>query len=370
MLAAKKRVVVIGAAGKKGTEYLQALLKRNDIEIPAVVINNNSSPLIEELKNQGTTVIQNGQVNDLIATVPFDIALVSVPHHEHHVITEALLQAGKYIIKEKPLAIAINHAAQYQSTIVNNKITPIYTTVQRDTLPAFVYAKEDLQLLGKPLKFQYDYWFNLPSVTTGWRSKMSTAFGGVILDMGYHAIDVITKFFGLDTPEIESNISYKYQETRDEQLEDYAEIYFNYPTQALSGKLILDRHAKQKRECFTIEGENGIMHINPQGYSIYDLNMQLIKQENYTLNKEDEIIAMFNRAIPYETNAELINQAFLRHMHNMEIIEQINLCKQDVTQTITASKVSPILSQGLFARKAPALSLSQEECSNTPINKL
>lgn len=322
--AKKMSVAVIGAAGKKGTEYLRALMKRADLEISAVVINKSTSQLIEQLEKQGVQVIREGRVDELIANVMFDIAVVSVPHHEHHLITDQLLHAGKYIVKEKPLAVSLDFATEYASSIAQHKFPCIFTTLQRNTMPSFVQAKEKLSLIGKPINFTYHYWFNLPTVTTGWRSKMATAFGGVVLDMGYHILDVITHFFGSSSHIVSANIAYQYPETEQEQLEDYAEIAFEYHLSELKGVVILDRHAIEKKEIFIIEGQQGRMIITPQGYQIFDLSGASIEDVSCPISKEEEITAMFNLAISNSKNALKTEQDFSRNMHNMLLLKQID----------------------------------------------
>lgn len=323
----KLKIVVIGAAGKKGNEYLNALMKRSDLEITAIVINKSITPTIEILEKQGTKIFRNGNIDALIATTAFDIAVISVPHNEHDSITQALLRAGKYIIKEKPLAMTSDQATQYQHIICERHTPPIFTTVQRDTLPAFVKAKEDLDIIGKPIKFTYEFALNLPSVTSGWRSKKATAIGGVILDMGYHSIDVISKFFG-SPDKISSTVAYKYKETAQEGLEDRAEIAMEYKSNGLQGQIVLDRHAKERKEFFEIQGLHGSMIISTQGYQIFNSDGMLIKNEICPMSKDDEIDAMFKSAIPYNLNSEMLDQAFIRNLENVKTIERIYSCTQ------------------------------------------
>lgn len=328
----KRAVALIGAAGKKGTEYLHALMKRSDLDISAVVINKTSSLLIEQLEKQGVQVIRGGRVDTLISNAVFDIAIISVPHNEHHLITTQLLQAGKYIIKEKPLAVTWSYAEQYARLIKTNDLPPLFTTLQRKTLPSFLGAKKQLHLIGKPTHFNYNYWFNLSSVTTGWRSKMETAYGGVILDMGYHILDILTYFFGESSRVLAAKIAYKYPETAQEQLEDYANIILEYPEENLKGEITLDRHAAEKKEVLIIDGVDGQMVVTPQGYQIFNAQGLLIEDEHCPASREEEISRMFDRAIPRDTNICKQTQDFSQNMHNMLLIKQIDECKQVQTK--------------------------------------
>lgn len=327
----KIKVVLIGAAGKKGSDYLNALLKRDDIEIAAVVLNNTVPDICKTLEKKGTKIFFRGDVKALLATTDFDIAVVCVPHEQHDVITRALLGAGKYVVKEKPLALLLSQVEDYKALIHEKNIFPIFTTVQRDTFPSFIKAREDLHLIGKPREFFYDYSFNLPTVTTGWRSKKETAGGGVIMDMGYHAIDVIVKFFSCPD-KISAAVDYKYKETREEGLEDSAKISMEYSKINLHGHLTLNRHATEKNETFRIVGTDGSIIVTPQSYKVFNNSGKLLKGVDCAITKEEEIVAMLKYAIPYHENSQALSQAFNRNVNNVEMINRIYLSLKPVAK--------------------------------------
>ena len=354
-LSSQHKVVVIGAAGKKGNDYLRVLMQRQDIIIAAVVINRNSSTLVDDLEKKGTIIIRDGMINLLIEKVLFNIAIVCVPHSEHFSITEMLLNAKKYVIKEKPLAFTIAQLDQYINLMRINNTLPIFTTVQRNTMPAYIMAKQELPSVGRIVNFQYYFWHNLTSITTGWRSKMATAFGGVILDMGYHVIDIILEFFDEINHVDSSFISYKYQETMQEELEDYAEIILRCKGNAFSGTLIIDRHGNENKDIFKIEGENRTIIVTPQGYKIFDSIGAQIKRVDCAISKEEVIMAMLNKAIPSIFNTHEIEMAFDRHTKNVQAIESIYACKQHRL----------VESSSDFSRNLSQLSMFTHTCSET-----
>jgi len=148
MLSTKKiEVAIVGAAGKKGGEYLTSLLKRPDIKIAGLVINKTTTPQIEKLEKEGVKVFKNGDIYSLLSQVSFDTVLVSVPHFQHDAMTTQFLNANKYVIKEKPLAFLNPQVENYQTIISTKKIPPLFTTVQRSILPSFVKAKSELPLM-------------------------------------------------------------------------------------------------------------------------------------------------------------------------------------------------------------------------------
>ena len=253
-------VAVIGAGSGKGQDYVEALRQRKDVRIVACVVNKNLPENIERLRELGTTIILNGDVGRLISEVSFDVAIVSLPHHLHDNVTKLLLQANKYIIKEKPLAMNGTVARAY------SHFKPIFTTVQRSTHPLFLEAKRDLEQIGEPVSFTYTYTFNLPSPTSGWRAEAEMSGGGVLLDMGYHILDVVLNYFG--KPEsVNCVFGYQYSEMQRRKLEDSAVLTFSFAG-GLKGTISLNRHADKKEERFEIRGSKGTIVLTPTTYDL------------------------------------------------------------------------------------------------------
>lgn len=122
--------------------------------------------------------------------VDFDIALVCVPHTMHAKITLPLLNSGKVVIKEKPLATSIEEANLY------NENMNLFTIVQKQFNPMFIKGKEKIESIGRI--YNYNYSYNLPfaEMTKGWRANFDISQGGVLLDMGYHVLDILLTYFG------------------------------------------------------------------------------------------------------------------------------------------------------------------------------
>lgn len=313
----KLRVIVVGAGGQQGMEYLEDLMQRSNVEIVAAVVNQTIPQKIQEM---GIEIFSGGDVEEVLAKVDFDAAVVSVPHYQHDSITRKLLACGKYVIKEKPLALTASEAHLYRDHINETGIPPIFTTVQRDTLPIFVEGRKWLEAIGEPVSFGYEYCFNLPNVTTGWRAKKETSGGGVVIDMGYHTVDVINRFFGVPNS-LEATFGYKYEEMRQEELEDYAKVTFEYP--GFKGMMTLNRHASGKKEVFIIHGTKATMRITPSECTVIGHNGEIIAQQMHVYNKKDAIFHEFDFCLPYQDNKAKLQEAFERNIQNVEIIEKI-----------------------------------------------
>lgn len=317
----KCRVIIVGAGGQKGLDYLNEIRQRPNVEVVALVVNQTTP---EKILTLGIPIFSGGDVEELLQTVDFDVAIVAVPHYLHDAITTKLLAAGKYVIKEKPLALTSTQARSYRELIAKDNISPIFTTVQRDTMPVFIEAQKMLTLIGAPLSFTYEYCFNLPGVTSGWRAKKESSGGGVVMDMGYHIIDVLNRFFGL-TPDLEAVFGYKYESMRKEGLEDYAKVIFNttqrYPD--LQGTMILDRHAADKKEIFCIEGTQAKMTVTPSECVVTGNDGVVIKEIQIPYQRQEVITQLFNHCLNRPSNKEELDKDFERNIHNVEIIESI-----------------------------------------------
>ena len=310
-----ERVAVIGAGSAKGQDYITALLERsNDVKIVAIVINKNMPAKLQEwATTYDWKVIKDGKIDEL-DDVQFDTAIIALPHDQHHAVTKALLSQGRHLIKEKPLAMTLDNAKEYHA--------PIFTTVQRSTHPLFVQAKKDLEQIGKPISFSYTYTFNLPGQTSGWRADPEKSGGGVVLDMGYHAIDVLIDFFGEPTS-CQTEFGYKYDQMKELKLEDSSRTVFGFD--GFTGTLILDRHADSREERFVIQGEHGTIELTPTSYELKVVN-QAPKRLELHLSKIEIIQKMFDKCLHAEN--EEFQRQFDRNMKNMRVIDRIYSQKQ------------------------------------------
>lgn len=309
-------VAVIGAGSGKGQDYVEALRARQDVKIVACVVNEKVPENIAKLQELGVTIIRNGDVARLISEVSFDAAIVSLPHHLHDGVARQLLEANKYIIKEKPLALNEATARGY----VQKRSTPIFTTVQRSTHPIFVEAKSDLSLIGEPVSFTYTYAFSLPSQTSGWRAESNKSGGGVVLDMGYHVIDVVLDFFG-PPDNVKPSFGYKYPEMERQKLEDSTLLTFSY-SHGLQGVLVLDRHAEKKEERFEIKGTLGAIVITPTTYDLW-IDSNLLKHVEKPLSKIQIIQEMFDVCLAKRDDRAMLEKQFHRNMQTLAVIDKV-----------------------------------------------
>ena len=135
--------------------------------------------------------------NDLACDPKIEAALVSVPNHLHAPVTVAMLQGGKHVLCEKPMAM----------TAADAQIMLSATEAARHTLAIAHPWRCDQDVrwlrdaiwsgrLGKVFKVRGHAVItgDFPSAD-GWRCNPRMSGGGVLMDVGIHVIDTISFLF-------------------------------------------------------------------------------------------------------------------------------------------------------------------------------
>nr|CAD27646.1 AtaP10 protein [Saccharothrix mutabilis subsp. capreolus] len=252
----RPRSIAVGFAGKQGQEYLP--LVRRHTELVGLV---DTVPGADRLARRiGAPFFPT--VEDALARLDFDVAVVTVPHSAHFAVCELMLHHGKHVIKEKPFAINERDAVQLRKLALDRDRS-VYTLVQRNFVPSFEFARRNLHRIGTPYWFSYEYHLDLPTITTGWRADRARALGGVMLDMGYHMADVVNRYFGLPAA-VQGLFVHRYEEMRLSRLEDLASVHLYYPGRVTAGALTVSRHYHEKLERLTVLGAKGSLRVEPQ----------------------------------------------------------------------------------------------------------
>ncbi|MGV9311907.1 Gfo/Idh/MocA family protein [Streptomyces sp. NPDC003691] len=252
----RSRVLLIGFAGQQGREYLPMIGENADI-----VGGVDPAPAAPSLAHSWGFPHYH-LLDQALEEAEFDTAVVTVPHNEHFPVCTKLLAHGSHIIKEKPFAVTEREAQQLVQ-LAQRADRSVFTLLQRNFSPVFRFARENLGRIGKPYWFSYDYHFNLAHPTAGWRASRERALGGVLLDMGYHLVDVLHGLFPEASHVHSSDFVHHYQEMRDRRLEDLAGLMCSYPSTGLVGSLRISRHHYEKAEHLCVLGTEGALSVSP-----------------------------------------------------------------------------------------------------------
>ncbi|MHA6803248.1 Gfo/Idh/MocA family protein [Salinifilum ghardaiensis] len=290
MTGTRPRALLVGFAGKQGREFLDPMTRHADVV--GGVDPHPDAPVIAE--RAGFPVLDG--IARAIRDVPFDVALVTIPHSEHISACRTLLEAGKHVLKEKPFAAEIDEADDLVQ-LAGARDVSVYTLVQRRFHPAFTFAREYIARIGAPYWFSYEYHANHAGETTGWRGVTDTARGGVLLDMGYHALDVLTELLPKPAT-VRSTFLHCHETMRRRRLEDFAAVSLGYEPPTLAGTLNVSRHHHAKTERLTVLGSAGSLEVTPAAAMLFSSGGKPVADIQVTEPKtaiQDRMVASYLR---------------------------------------------------------------------------
>ncbi len=127
-----------------------------------------------------------------------DGAIVALPHSLHAPVTVALLSQGIHVLVEKPMALTTAECDQMIEAASSHGTTLAVGVIRR-FIPSYPFGKEaiDSGLLGKVSSFDIrdGFVYNWP-VASDFFFRKDLAGGGVLVDTGAYAMDLVSWWFG------------------------------------------------------------------------------------------------------------------------------------------------------------------------------
>ncbi|MEW9519766.1 Gfo/Idh/MocA family protein [Streptomyces tubercidicus] len=313
----RPRVLVVGFAGHQGKEYLPIVRENADV-VGGVDPAPAASSLADEWEFPHYDVL-----GEALEKVEFDAAVVTVPHSEHFPVCTKLLAHGRHIIKEKPFAVTEQEARQLIH-LAQRADRSVFTLLQRNFNPLFQFAQENLVRIGQPYWFSYDYHLNLAHPTTGWRASRDQAMGGVLLDMGYHLIDVLSGMFPEPAPpRVHSAFVHHYQEMRDRRLEDLVSLMCSYPSTGLTGSLRISRHNYEKVEHLCVLGTEGALNVAPGVAVLHSIGGLPLESYTWEGPKTDAVRSMISHHLGHLDDRSYRQDHLQRQLLSVRTIDGI-----------------------------------------------
>ena len=244
-----------------------------------------------------------------------DFVIVATPHDTHASITLDALERGIPVLKEKPLALSVREGQRIVERSQETGI-PVMVATQRRFDHLFSVFESALTSIGEPTLIEGRYMCCRADAQAGWRGSPHSAGGGCLMDMGYHLIDTIIRFFGLpDQLMAGTGI------TSDDVVEDQAMVFFNYGS--ATGTLITSRrypfHGKQ--ECLRVLGCHGAIEIRNGRFcqlSTSGAKLESVRGTDLTKARSVRMIESFSRVLAGDLPNPSDAEAHLDHLRFLE----------------------------------------------------
>jgi len=128
-------------------------------------------------------------LDDALKAGPYDLAIVACPHDLHQAATLALADAGVTVWKEKPFALTLTDAV----ALAHHPSAKVRVLAHRPHGQLYRIAAGLLPTWGRLLSYRIRIARDTSDYSHTWRALQSRSGGGAVLDLGYHAADLISR---------------------------------------------------------------------------------------------------------------------------------------------------------------------------------
>jgi predicted dehydrogenase len=141
-------------------------------------------------------VIVYDDYREMLDNETIDVVVVCTPVFLHKSMVESALERRKHVLVEKPLAMDVLECQSILERIGSQKTMVAYC---RRFMPTYQNLKQiiDSGELGPPSSYMAHLFVSqVFSKLNGWQYDVGRSGGGVMMDLGCHAIDLIHYLFG------------------------------------------------------------------------------------------------------------------------------------------------------------------------------
>jgi len=133
---------------------------------------------------------------DMLGRAVLDAVSIASPPVHHAPIAIACLERGLDVLCEKPLAINGRAALRMVQVATRHQRNLLLATKFRH-VPDLAAAREMVAggEIGEPVAFEIDF-SSMVDMSGRWNARRALSGGGVIIDNGCHAFDIVTYLFG------------------------------------------------------------------------------------------------------------------------------------------------------------------------------
>jgi len=192
------RLAVIGSTGMIGRVHVDAITRLENASLTAVAAIN-PAPLQEQARQLHVRAYTD--LDSLLRDPDVDAVVVATPHPSHMSVVLKAARAGKHVLTDKPIAVAVSEAEQMVQAARSAGVV-LGVIYQNRHRPESQKAREVVSqgLLGKIYRTSMvhatarteAYYHSRP-----WRGTWSGEGGGVLLNQGIHSLDLLQWLGGM-----------------------------------------------------------------------------------------------------------------------------------------------------------------------------
>lgn len=202
----------------------------------------------------------------MLAEADIDAVDITLPHHLHHPVTKAALEAGKHVLVEKPFATSTADALELVDLAAERDLTLMVGQMQRYH-PAYRALKERIEQgeLGSIRHARIDAVANQEDLYgyPHWLYDEDASGGGAVIGYAIHKLDLLRYLLG----DVERAISW--EQTVDDRLEGEHMEDYSVGLLAFEGGTFADfftttsASATPYNEMLWLYGDDGAVHSLP-----------------------------------------------------------------------------------------------------------
>lgn len=258
-------VVLVGAGRRGVSAHIPALQRHTSLELAAIV---DTADRVNELSLAAKLAVPMYENLDAcLSAMRPSLAIVATPHDSHVTLTSNLLQARVPTILEKPPARNLSEFNELVN-FTNNYGTPLATALPfhfQNRYRGFIRSLKSPVLTDAQVLVRADV-PSRPGVGN-WRLSRERAGGGVLIDLGYHYLELIMACLGW--PNLSSAHLTTSNSPRND-VEHEARVSLRFEARRISVSISL-------RSGFDLERRNELS-ILKNGQSIYTSSAQTTSQ--------------------------------------------------------------------------------------------
>ncbi len=197
----------------------------------------------------------------MLETGKLDAVTIAAPPADHVDLATECLDRGVHVLCEKPLALTTWDALKMLQTASRKRRTLLLATKFRH-VPELAAAREMIAAgeIGDPVAFEVSFCSPV-DMSRRWNALRSRAGGGVIIDNGCHAFDIVSYLFGSVTS-VQATLHKSQQKLA---VEDSATIAVR-ATDGVVGKVDVSWSLSTGRDSYvTIYGSKGTIEVGWRG---------------------------------------------------------------------------------------------------------